>query len=431
MRSQDRGRTWKNVFRTILPEKNNVVAIEASVHYANRIVIGTEKGVFLSDDLGDRWRDISDNIKNKAVGCVAISKERIYAGAEDGLYARRFDATGWDRIYVKTAPGTGGDEAPPEAIEQEEASADRPITCVAFEANRLYMAFGRRLVCSDDAARSWKDFTVSGIAGEINDMAVMRKSGKLYCATTKGVFELDRQNDRWAELYRGTDKVSNVTRLVAGNDGANSLWALSERGLYKLEEGRYVQGQYADLDRRLKTFAIESGGEPSYGELQKAAMRFSDVDPDKISRWHAESRLKALVPKISVGADNSTSTNYEIYTSATKDYIVTGPEDMSKGFDVSISWDLGNLIWSDDQTNIDVRSRLTTQLRNDILDDLRRAYYERKRLQFELLSSPPADVRARFEKELRIQELTQAIDDLTGNYLSRHMRSTKENTADK
>jgi hypothetical protein len=95
---------------------------------------------------------------------------------------------------------------------------------------------------------------------------------------------------------------------------------------------------------------------------------------------------------------------------------------MSKGFDVSVSWELGDLIWSDDQTNIDVRSRLTTQLRNDVLDDLRRAYFERKRLQFELMSYPPKDLKARFDKELRVQELTQAIDDLTGNYLSKHIR---------
>lgn len=62
------------------------------------------------------------------------------------------------------------------------------------------------------------------------------------------------------------------------------------------------------------------------------------------------------------------------------------------------------------------------QLRNDILDDLRRAYYERKRLQFELMTNPPRDINARFEKEMRLQELTQAIDDLTGNYLSGHIR---------
>ncbi|MFH1189528.1 MAG: hypothetical protein V1682_02415 [Candidatus Omnitrophota bacterium] len=80
------------------------------------------------------------------------------------------------------------------------------------------------------------------------------------------------------------------------------------------------------------------------------------------------------------------------------------------------------LIWSDDQTNIDVRSRLTTQLRTDVLDDLRRAYFERKRMQYELAISPPVDAKLRFEKELRVLELTQTIDDITGNYLTVHQK---------
>jgi hypothetical protein len=72
-------------------------------------------------------------------------------------------------------------------------------------------------------------------------------------------------------------------------------------------------------------------------------------------------------------------------------------------------------------------SSLGVQLRNDILDDLRRTYYERKRLQFELMSDPrPKDMNTKFEKELRLQELTQAIDDLTGNYFSEHARKPKE-----
>ena len=72
--------------------------------------------------------------------------------------------------------------------------------------------------------------------------------------------------------------------------------------------------------------------------------------------------------------------------------------------------------------NFEVRSRLMVQLRNDILDDLRRTYYERKRLQFELMSNSHRDMNTKFEKELRLQELTQAIDDLTGNYFSDHTK---------
>ena len=74
-------------------------------------------------------------------------------------------------------------------------------------------------------------------------------------------------------------------------------------------------------------------------------------------------------------------------------------------------------------------SSLGVQLRNDILDDLRRAYYERKRVQFEIMTNPPKDLNARFEKELRLQELTHTIDDLTGNYLSDYIHKNDKKSA--
>ena len=37
----------------------------------------------------------------------------------------------------------------------------------------------------------------------------------------------------------------------------------------------------------------------------------------------------------------------------------------------------------------------------------------------------------KFEKELRLQELTQAIDDLTGNYFSEHMKRDDKVDKDK
>ena len=44
------------------------------------------------------------------------------------------------------------------------------------------------------------------------------------------------------------------------------------------------------------------------------------------------------------------------------------------------------MIFSTEQTSIDVRSRLMVQLRDDILDEVTRLYFERRRLQLELAS---------------------------------------------
>jgi hypothetical protein len=277
------------------------------------------------------------------------------------------------------------------------------------------------------------------LRGDISCILPSRISDNIYCATTKGVFRFGtadvKKNGaadvslRWRELYAGFGKTMSVSKLAFEADDELSIWAMAEKGLFRLEPGRYAGREGMDVERYVKTANIIYDGEPTYKELQRAAMTFSEVGPDKINNWRWQARVKALMPKISLGLSKGRSTTSEIYTSATKDYIVTGPDDVDNNVNVSLSWDVSSLLWSDDQTNIDVRSRLTTQLRNDILDDLRRSYYERKRIQFELAQSAVNDLKGRFEKELRLKELTQAIDDLTGNYLSDSIERLREESA--
>ena len=425
-RSDDGARSWRNVFRTIIPEKNNILSIEVSKYNPKRVVICTMKGVFLSEDFGSSWSAISANLRNKRIVSAALNKEAIYAAGDDGLYIRKPGQSAWERIYVNSHVENAGADTSDESQEpSENAEEGICVNCVTIKGSRIYIGVNKKILYSSDEGSSWQPLPGYGMSGTVNYILPSKKTEKLYCATNKGVFEFDDKKESWRELYKGMDKALDVTGLIFSADDEKALWALTEKGLYKIEVGRYLSDQYVDIENNLKSFKIVFDNEPAFRELQQAAMKFCDVSPEKIKNWQRDSKLKALVPKVSCGLDNHQSTNSTIYTSATKEYIALGPDDFYKAVDVSVSWDISGLIWSDDQTNIDVRSRLNTQLRNDILDDLRRAYYERKRLQFDLITVPPKDMRSRFERELRIQELTQAIDDLTGNYLSDHIRQAK------
>ena len=80
-------------------------------------------------------------------------------------------------------------------------------------------------------------------------------------------------------------------------------------------------------------------------------------------------------------------------------------------------------IWNESQTSIDVRSRLMVQLRNDILDEVNRTYFERRRLQLELSQCPPRDAGKRAQKQLRLQELTADLDALTGGWFTAQIKN--------
>ena len=164
--------------------------------------------------------------------------------------------------------------------------------------------------------------------------------------------------------------------------------------------------------------------EPSIAEIQQATIGYAEVSPDKIKWMRSAAKNQALIPKFSFGLDRSVGRNIDLDRGGTNDtdFYIEGPQNRSFGWGIDLSWDLGKFIWSNDQTNIDVRSRLMVQLRNDILDEVTKLYFERKRLQIELLHDMPDDNNKRALKQLRLDELTANIDGLTGGYLSERLR---------
>ena len=97
------------------------------------------------------------------------------------------------------------------------------------------------------------------------------------------------------------------------------------------------------------------------------------------------------------------------------------------GFDVSLSWDFSDLVWSTDQTTIDSRAKLMVELREDILDQITRLYFERRRLQIELASHSYDDPLMEVDKQLRIEELTALIDAFTGSEFSKGIEQGANN----
>ena len=64
------------------------------------------------------------------------------------------------------------------------------------------------------------------------------------------------------------------------------------------------------------------------------------------------------------------------------------------------------------------------QLRNDVLDEVTKLYFERRRLQVELYNNPAQDEKEKLLKRFRLEELTANIDGLTGGYLTRKINNS-------
>jgi len=61
-------------------------------------------------------------------------------------------------------------------------------------------------------------------------------------------------------------------------------------------------------------------------------------------------------------------------------------------------------------------------LRNDILDQVNKFYFEHLRVRMELDSLNVEETKKRFEKELKLQELASSLDSLTAGYYSEQLQ---------
>ena len=160
--------------------------------------------------------------------------------------------------------------------------------------------------------------------------------------------------------------------------------------------------------------------EPAASQIQDAIAGYGDLKNEKIKRWHAGSRLASFFPTFSFGRDISKANNIDIDRGGTNnpDLFIAGPDDISRKWNMDIGWDLAKLIFSSNQTSIDSREKLMVELRNDMTSEGTRIYYERRRLQMEILFSPAESQRDHLEKLLRMDELTSLLDGMTGGFLS-------------
>jgi hypothetical protein len=82
-------------------------------------------------------------------------------------------------------------------------------------------------------------------------------------------------------------------------------------------------------------------------------------------------------------------------------------------------------VWNRDQVSIDSRANSRAQLRDQLLSDVTRLYFERRRLLLELYFNRPASSKSTFELLLRIDELTAQIDALTSGFLTCELEKRK------
>lgn len=414
-RSKDEGENWNRIFRGKDYLESECMAL---IEYFGCLYLGTKKGLFASKDNGCTWHRQNGNLANSRIFAITenLKENSLFVACSDGVFKSMDSGESWERVFVESRPES--QEAAEEITEDNnDAEYASKIKYMAIDASKdiAYLATTKGVYNSLDKGSSWKALSCFGLLEkEIRFLLVSVKSD-LYCLTKSGVYSY--KQERWHELSEGLCS-QNFNFLDLDKQG--NLYAASEKGLFK---ARVASENTGGIKENIAASYYKN--EPKINELRLEAIKYAEVEPEKIRRWRQQASGRAFLPRVSAGINRDAGDLWHWESgSSTRtgdDVLIKGRD--SLGWDLTLSWDLGEIIWSDAQTSIDVRSKLMVQLRDEILDELNKIYFERIRVKMEIDNLSIEDRKKRFEKELKLQELTASLDALTGGYFSNQIES--------
>jgi hypothetical protein len=389
--SSDSGISWTRAF--IAGTGMECRALQAT---PDGVYAATNAGLLMSKD-GKIWRRQATVFTTASLAYSEASC-RLFAATDKGLYVKRLPGGTWEKVQRKTPRE---DEA-----SGEEAPNDVGTAAVAAdEAGEIVAACGNMILRSSGRAANWQRISLPS-SGPQAVSAVLCSRQRIFVSAKTGMFVYSREQWEDCSTGLGEARVNGIASV------ASAVFAASDTGIFRMAPGessgssvRSGVGHYMD-------------GEPSVADVQQAAVEFADAGPEKIADWHRQARKKAWLPHFTMGLNRDTGDLWHWESgSTTKD----GDDCLRKGKDsvnwsVSLIWELGDLIWNTDQTGIDARSRLNAELRQEVIDEVTKLYFERIRLKMELENLPLEERKKRREKQVRLEEVTALLDGFTGGF---------------
>jgi ligand-binding sensor domain-containing protein len=417
--SFNNGLNWKRIFKG----KNYLESdCQALAILPSGIYLGTKQGLFTSQNKGRSWRKVSGKLGDSKILKVTYSQDQssIYIVSADGVFKSIDSGKVWTRVFVPRIREEGkeadNDLEGNDEDQEVRLSEIRYLAADPNNPNYLYLATSRGIYESKNGGISWEIFPAYGLLSRDVYFLLFSNQSQFYCISKSGIFYY--QDSNWQEL---SFSLSSGKINFMALDKDLYLYACADKGLFRLSHSYNI--------KRNDILTGYSQDEPNIAAVQKAAIKYAEVEPEKIARWRKQAVKKAWLPQLSANFGRNTTDLWHWETGSSAlgqsgdDLLRRGKDSLD--WDVGLKWDLSELIWSTDQASIDVRSKLMVELRNDLLDEVNKIYFERIRVKMELDNLSIEDRKKRFEKELRLRELTASIDALTGGYFSQQLAKKK------
>ncbi|MBR58531.1 MAG: hypothetical protein CMH54_10980 [Myxococcales bacterium] len=173
----------------------------------------------------------------------------------------------------------------------------------------------------------------------------------------------------------------------------------------------------SSMDQKLKRLKME----PNVREVQEASLRYFKVNRQQVNSMRTRAGSKALAPVVEFSGGFTRSeldeTSILDEYSKTIPWVLRGSGGNALDIRGKFTWNLPQLVFNPEE--LDVAS--LAGLVEGLLKESTRIYFMRRRLQVDMILSPPTDQATLLSKQLRIEELTGLMDAMTGGWFGREM----------
>ncbi|MBU1128665.1 MAG: hypothetical protein KKG95_06165 [Candidatus Omnitrophica bacterium] len=386
------------------------------------VMAWTNNEVFLFEN--DTYRRVGPQTSWDVIDDAAIKDGYVYVASRGKLYYSSNTDDTWGRQFI--AAGSGN-EIIDDVSEDEEGAVPYPIIrrIDPTAPEGVTVTTGEGIFLLHEGEFSAPRIDTAGLPAQ-EVIFALNTGEKIFAATGRKVFvhDLAEPAGGWKTVFEKY-AMGNIMCLELTRDAAENarLWVATENGVYA-KDIRDMSGAVEDL-RLNRNDMGGIGNYPTILEVQRMAIEYAEVSPEKIKRWRTGAKWKAVMPRVSLSFSESNDENIELYKSATKYYVARGPNETGNDWSIGLTWDLADVVWNPSQTSIDVRSKLMVQLRGDILEEVTRLYFERKRLLagigVDMAQGEDRSPEKTNEKLIRVNELTAYIDAFTGGRFSTAM----------
>ncbi len=392
--------------------ENEIRALELSSSQ-KYLYIGTQKGLWtISLKINGERRFFAEVQAITSLRAHPFEPDILFAGTEEGLYriSKRESRLLYTSISKSSARVNG--------IAISKSNDD--IIFIATDSGLVRM----RLKDKEfrDLKLNGKIFYVDALDTELETIVALGE---------RDIFYSQNWLDKW-NTVSGAIPYGTPLKIFLSPDG--SIYLLTSSGIFKSEK---------DSSNAYYLKQIENifSSEPSIGEMERVVLKAHMLDRNIIKRWRRNSRLRALLPEIDISVARGVNRDFDyytedtIYTSSSSGRYYIGPDERklseSYGRDlnygIKLSWKLGDAIFNTSELSISDEADDILDFRYRILSDLRRVYFERRRVIAELHSLPSGEEYKKFELKNRVEELTAYLDMLSDGYFSKNIKNEWEN----